>query len=182
MTKVSMAAGDPFCPIHGFTPCMCGQYPNLGDPFFYNPYCNLGNLMFQVQIPCSGCKKHPSVCVCGATSNPYHDMRALEGATLTPRNPNEPVKKWADELKETAKKVNDAKEVEGRSAYYFFLERSKLAAKKGNFSATFWMSCLPWTKEEIAMAANLLRQDNFQVSVEPADDLQQADIEIKVSW
>lgn len=175
----SAASGDPYCPKHGFTPCNCGVYTSSRT---------------RGESVCSGCGRHPGVCMCGASSNPWADLHNISLRDLVaqspvgtqicqdPSQPQEvkPIKKWADELRETAQQVGEATEC--RSAYYYFLERAKLAAKRGNFSATFWTSKLPWTKEEIEGAAELLRQDNFQVKIRIAEDLQEVDTEVIVSW
>lgn len=173
----STSSGDPYCPRHGFIPCRCWEKTNLGQ--------------------CVGCGKHPDSCMCGASSDPWRDLVQQHNISLrdlvaqmpqgvqicqdmTQPQEDKPVKKWADELRETAQQVGEPTEC--RSAYYYFLERSKLAAKRGNFSATFWMSKLPWTKQEIEGAAELLRQDNFQVKIQVAEDLREVDTEVIVSW
>jgi hypothetical protein len=160
---------------------MCGRYPNMGNPL---PY--LGYPMYE-KI-CKGCNKYEAYCMCKGTSNPYYDMQALEGVLpdgvsiqVDPSKIQEtkPVKKWADELREIAVKVSEHRDYEGFSAYIYMLERCKLAAKHGECGIVYWKNNLHlWCKEELEIAADLLRKDNFAVEVAPMND----DIRIVVNW
>jgi hypothetical protein len=174
MSKQSMAAGDPYCPTHGFTPCSCWENNVLHQASYYL---------------CNGCGKGLGYCMCSISNNPYYNILNLESKLpkdiqicVDPTKPvaEEKFKTLSDEFHEIAFAVNQ--EIEANSAYVFFLERSKLAAKKGQFKITFWKSGLPWVQEELNKAADLLRKDNFDVSVEPSTDMRGNDIEIIISW
>lgn len=180
MSSHSMATGDPYCPIHGFTPCRCWEYRQFAVYQPFNPIYNM--IPTTLQMPaitdtCSGCGKHPSVCMCASSSDPFQD---LVNDLRESRTKKTPVKKWADECKENAQKVNAAPEPEPKSLYIFMLERCKRASAKGEFAEHFfWKTNLPiWSAQEIQLAADMLREDNFQVEVVPLDN----DIRVRISW
>ena len=124
-------------------------------------------------------------------NNSQYDLSKLnvklpEGVSITDEQVygELPVKKLADELKLIAIEASmpNKQYVEGKSAYYFLLERAKIAARKGSFEIRFWMSKLPWTKEELELAGDLLRKDNFAVTVQLINDIRNYDVEITVNW
>jgi len=181
-----MPTGDPYCSVHGYTPCRCAMYPALNPvcvPCYPTMTMTIAN---QTAFPmCETCNKMQGACLCSGSSDPWKDiMNKKVYVDLTqPAEEEKPVKKWANVLKEIATEAaKNENEVEGKSAYYFFLERAKIAAKKGQFRLLFWMSKLPWTRRELDVAAELLRDDNFVVTIQVANDLRDSDTEIVVGW
>ena|ERR1019366_5767423 len=167
MSSKSMPSGDPYCSIHGFNPCMCGKHPNFPNvdyPLLYNPN-NLGYLYPALQEQKLAGVLPEGVSICEDVTKPKEVKL---------------VKKWAEKLRETAQEVTEPREMECLSAYIFFLERSKIAAKRGNFSTTFETK-LPWTREELESAAELLEKDGFDVEIttEPSTP---NEWEVIVSW
>lgn len=189
MSSHSMAIGDPYCPIHGISPCRCWYNRQFYfTPTLYQPYNPMLSIMMDI---CSGCGKHPSVCMCKSSSDPYNDIQYQatlpEGTSICidPSKPQEvkPVKKWADECRETAQKAKKTFPPEPRSLYIYMLERCKHESNDGHFVKNFyWPAALPvWSKEELEMAADLLREDNFTVELvqlEYGDN----DLMVRISW
>jgi len=130
----------------------------------------------QSKSTCKGCQKHEAFCMCPSSSDPFHDLARDISKTPTIKAP---IKKWADELRETAEKVNQSSTPEPKSLYTYLLERCKQSANRGDISATFWKKNLSlWTQQEIEMASDLLRDDNFKVQVMTAEN----DVRIHISW
>jgi hypothetical protein len=181
MSNQSMASGDPWCVIHGFSPCGCKLYPYYGQPMLTAQQSNFAL--------CGECGKHQGTCICGGSSDPWADRARLtaqvrEGTQIsmdvTKPQVEVPIKKWADELREIAIKADEHRDYEGFSAYIYMLERCKLAAKRGDCGIVYWKNNLYlWCKEELEIAADLLRQDNFKVEMFPWKD---DDIRIVVNW
>jgi len=156
MSSQAMSAGDPYCSIHGFNPCRCWYYGSLAVP---NIHQQNQWQKFQGQLA-------QGTQICVDMTKPQEEV---------------PVKKVADELKQVAA-VAAADQVESHSAWIFFLERAKKAAKQGQFRIHFWMSKLPWTRPELDAAAESLRKDNFTVNIRVCNELRDSDTEIVVSW
>lgn len=176
--------GDPYCEHHGFNPCHCGYNKMTITPDFSTL------LNFYTVINCSQCGKHPSVCMCKGSSDPHNDIRQYQGTLpddvplsvdITQPQEEKPVKKWADECRETAKRVNaQPSSPEPKSLYIFMLERCKTACTVGQMvKIFFWKKDLPiWSQQEIYLAADLLRGDNFKVETYSLE----GDIRIHISW
>lgn len=125
---------------------------------------------------CKMCQKHEAFCMCASSSDPFHDFARDISKTPTIKVP---IKKWADTLRETAEKINQDSTPEPKSLYTYLLERCKQSANRGDIFATFWKKNLSlWTQQEIEMAADLLRDDNFKVQIAPMED----NVRIHISW
>lgn len=180
----SMPSGDPYCKEHGFIPCQCHYY---GSVMSKVPTTIQMETVSQSNFPmCGTCGKHQGTCICGGSSDPYRDILTGVASSvsqvcvdITKPIEDVPVRKWADELRDTAKTAHTNPDHEPKSLYTYILERCKMRAKKGDYFAFFHRNSLMlWTLTEFEMAADLLRKDNFEVEVTPLS----GDVRLRISW
>jgi hypothetical protein len=123
---------------------------------------------------CDVCNRYQPFCICKSSSNPISDKKEQSKSADVLNELKPP--KLADQLLEIAQ-LASGDQLDGRSAYLFFIERAKSAAKEGNFNIVFSENRLPWSWEEIEMATKLLYQDNFSVLISGLDYRS-----IQISW
>ena len=149
-------------------------------------YCNCTSYY------CGNCSKKRSFCTCKGTSDPFADKKE---PTKTPSNvESNPTKlaemlkeleppQLADQLQEIAIQFNltPAEENNGGSAYLYFIERCRMAAKRGIFDITFkedQLFCWSWEQLELAIKT-LHEKDNFAISIKGTLKFQRT---ITISW
>jgi len=130
---------------------------------------------------CDGCQKPVGFCICG--SNSSVPLTIAQGTPIEydlfgkPKRTEKAKKQLAVELAHIAREaLKKNKSVEGYSAYVFFTERAKLSAQEGIMEATYLLSKLPWSIEELKIATSLLEPEGFGV------DFSNDDAVIKITW
>lgn len=104
---------------------------------------------------CSGCSRHPSVCMCSVSFG-------SEGVISSRPKPA----KLVDKLRIiTSNSKMEHARIQTQNLADQLVWRATQAAKQGNFSISLWLSDLGITKEAAELVAKELEQDGFKCTI-----------------